>query len=109
MSSPISLHAIGSVRSTRKEVLDDNWDREKTFIELDGDNFSLDALSGLADFSHAEVLFFMNKVDPNKVEKTTRHPRNNTGWPKVGISEHRAKNRPNQIGLTVMVDSSHSS
>ena len=43
----------------------------------------------------------MNQVDPAKVEKTARHPRNNTAWPKVGIFAQRGKNRPNRIGSTI--------
>ena len=101
MRSPITLHSIGSVCSSRKEVIDDNWDQETTYIELDGDSFSAESLAGLSEFSHAEILFFMNKVDPNKVDKTARHPRNNTEWPKVGIFAQRGKNRPNRIGLTI--------
>ncbi|EPX56864.1 hypothetical protein D187_007299 [Cystobacter fuscus DSM 2262] len=43
----------------------------------------------------------MDQVDPAKVEKTARHPRNNTDWPKVGIFAQRGKNRPNQMGATI--------
>jgi len=56
---------------------------------------------GLVDFSHVEILFHMNQVDPGKIEKNARHPRNNPEWPKVGIFAQRGKNRPNQIGTTV--------
>ncbi|MFY0577499.1 SAM-dependent methyltransferase [Cystobacter fuscus] len=60
-----------------------------------------EALAGLTDFSHVEILFHMDQVDPAKVEKTARHPRNNTDWPKVGIFAQRGKNRPNQLGATI--------
>lgn len=97
----ITLNPIGTVHSSRKEVKDDNWDSESCFVELDKQHFSPEALAGLSDFSHAEMLFFMDQVDPSKVEKVARHPRNNTEWPKVGIFAQRGKNRPNQIGLTI--------
>ncbi len=97
----ILMTPIGFVRSTRKQIEDDLWDAEKVHIELDPEQFSGDVLEGLTDFSHVEILFYMNKVDPLKVEKTARHPRNNTDWPKVGIFSQRGKNRPNQIGLTI--------
>ena len=100
-SSPISLKPIGYVRSTRKQIEDDNWDAESMSIELDAEQFSEEALEGLASFSHAEVIFFMDQVDPAKVEKTARHPRNNKDWPKIGNFSQRGKNRPNQIGLTI--------
>ncbi|MGZ3782623.1 MAG: SAM-dependent methyltransferase, partial [Pseudobdellovibrionaceae bacterium] len=57
--------------------------------------------AGLLDFSHVEVIFYMDQVDPSKIEKTVRHPRNNAQWPKIGIFAQRGKNRPNQIGTTI--------
>jgi tRNA-Thr(GGU) m(6)t(6)A37 methyltransferase TsaA len=97
----ISLNSIGKVRSTRKNPEDDLWDREQVCIELDSSQFSPEALLGLVDFSHVEILFHMNQVDPSKIEKSARHPRNNLDWPKVGIFAQRGKNRPNQIGSTI--------
>lgn len=97
----ILLTPIGVVHSSRQKVEDDNWDAEQVYVELDTSRFSSEALMGLSDFSHVEVLFYMDQVDPAKVEKTARHPRNNTAWPKVGIFAQRGKNRPNQIGTTI--------
>ena len=97
----IQLLPIGKVRSSRKAIEDDNWDKETVFIELDRINFNEESLFGLKDFSHVEVIFHMDKVSPDKIEKSARHPRNNTSWPKVGIFAQRGKNRPNQIGTTV--------
>lgn len=92
---------VGVVNSSRKKIEDDNWDSETVFIQLNEAEFSGEALMGLSDFSHVEVLFYMDQVDPAKVEKTARHPRNNLDWPKVGIFAQRGKNRPNQIGTTI--------
>ena len=97
----ITMTPIGFVHSSRQKAEDDNWDSEQVRIELDVHQFSSEALIGLSDFSHVEVLFHMNQVDASKVEKTARHPRNNLNWPKVGIFAQRGKNRPNQIGLTI--------
>lgn len=101
MKKTIHLNSIGKVISTRSEIKDDNWDQENVFVELDSLEFSPEALAGLSDFSHVEIVFFMDQVEPAKVEKTARHPRNNTDWPKVGIFAQRGKNRPNQIGTTI--------
>jgi tRNA (adenine37-N6)-methyltransferase len=98
---PISMNPIGVVHSTRKNPEDDNWDAEKASIELDSTQFQKDALAGLNEFSHAEIIFYMHEVPPSKIESTARHPRNNPNWPKVGIFAQRAKNRPNQIGATI--------
>jgi len=97
----ISMKPIGVVRSSRNLISDDNWDEENVSIELDPVEYSAEALAGLSDFTHAEILFFMNKVESGKIEKTARHPRNNHDWPKVGIFAQRGKNRPNQIGATI--------
>lgn len=97
----VVLRPIGVVRSTRREVVDDGWDREHASIELDSARFGPEALVGLEAFSHVEVLFHMDRVDPARVERGARHPRGQTRWPKVGVFAQRVKDRPNPIGLTV--------
>jgi len=96
----ISICKIGTVHSTREVIQDDHWDQEDSYIELEED-FTQEALLGLDDFSHAEIIFFMNKVKQEKIEHSARHPRNRSDWPRIGIFAQRGKNRPNQIGLTV--------
>ncbi len=95
------MKPIGFVHSTRKKIEDDRWDSETMHVELDTQEFSAESLAGLSDFSHVEIIFYMDKFDPTKIEKTARHPRNNPDWPKVGIFAQRGKNRPNQIGTTI--------
>jgi|GEM_PF-118588 len=96
----ISIQPIGTVRSSRSDVRDDGWDSEQAHIELHA-SFGAEALAGLDTFSHVEVLFYMDRVEPTKIETGARHPRNNRDWPAVGIFAQRGKNRPNQIGTTV--------
>jgi tRNA-Thr(GGU) m(6)t(6)A37 methyltransferase TsaA len=97
----ISLNAIGTVRSSRGEIEDDDWDREMVYVELDSARFSDEALLGLSVFSHVEILFYMDRVEAQKIETSARHPRNNLDWPRVGIFAQRGKNRPNQVGSTI--------
>ena len=97
----IVLTSIGVVHSERKAVLDDDWDSIPVHIELDASRFTPEALQGLESFSHLEVLFFMDRVAPSRVETGSRHPRKNPAWPRVGIFAQRAKNRPNRIGATI--------
>ena len=92
---------IGVVHSTRTIPMDDDWDEVEAHIELDAAQFTPEALRGLEEFSHAEVLFCMNKVERSSIVRGTRHPRNNPDWPEVGIFAHRARMRPNRIGATV--------
>lgn len=97
----ISLIPVGIMRSTRSKPSNDNWDVEEVRVELDPTQFMPEALAGLAEFSHAEVIFFMNQVEPAAVERAARHPRNNPNWPTIGIFAQRGRNRPNRIGVTV--------
>ena len=50
--SQTTVAAIGVVHSTRKEPIDDHWERERAEIELDARQFTDEALAGLASFSH---------------------------------------------------------
>lgn len=91
---------IGYVRGGRALAVDDDWGKERATIELDETRFGSEALAGLCDFSHAEIVFLFDKVPPEKIETGARHPRNRSDWPLVGIFAQRGKNRPNRIGLT---------
>jgi len=90
---------IGVVRSPRKDLSDDFWGGVEAQIVL-GEAFGEEAFYGLGDFSHVEVLFLMDRVDPAKVETGARHPRERPDWPLVGIFAQRGKARPNRIGLS---------
>jgi tRNA (Thr-GGU) A37 N-methylase len=97
---PVTLRPIGVVRSTRSAALDDDWDAVHSRIELDPDVVDEDATLGLDDFSHVDVVFLFDQVDPSGVCRGARHPRGNVAWPRVGILAQRAKDRPNRMGLT---------
>ncbi len=92
---------IGVVRNERAEPLDDDWDRVNSAIQLDLTLLGSDATDGLRTFSHVEVVFVFDRVEPGAIERGSRHPRGNQVWPKVGILAQRAKDRPNRIGTTV--------
>ena len=96
----IELQPIGFVQSSRSKVEDDFWGEEESCITLT-EEFSPDALKGLADFSHVEVIFHLSQVESVKIIQGARHPRNNTAWPEVGVFAQRTKNRPNRIGITM--------
>jgi tRNA (Thr-GGU) A37 N-methylase len=95
-----TLYPIGHVRGGRGEAVDDDWGASRAAIVLDPDRFTPEALAGLADFSHAEVIFVFDQVPDAKIETGARHPRNRSDWPLVGIFAQRGKNRPNRLGLT---------
>ncbi len=96
-----SITAIGHVVSSRKEPLDDHWDKESTHIVLDTNVVGEDAAVGLDTFSHVEVIYLFHKVPDEKIVTGARRPRNNPDWPLTGILAQRAKNRLNKIGATI--------
>jgi len=41
------------------------------------DDVSIEALDGIEEFSHVEVVFVFDRVDSAKIVSGARHPRNN--------------------------------
>jgi len=97
----IQLSPIAVVRNSRSEIEDDNWGDVISVLELDS-SMPEDALAGIDDFSHAEIIYYFHLVPDSKIESGSRHPRNNMDWPKVGILSQRGKNRPNKLGATIV-------
>ena len=107
----IEMRPIGVVRSPRSEAIDDDWGAIESVVALDGARLGRagdgvaagDDLptAGLDAFSHVEVVFLFDGVDPDAVCTGARNPRGNPDWPRVGILAQRAKDRPNRIGVTV--------
>lgn len=97
----VVLRPIGTVRGGRDQPIDDDWGESRARLELDPARFTPDALAGLADFSHAEVIFLFDRVPEEKIETGARRPRGRADWPLVGIFAQRGKNRPNRLGVTV--------
>ena len=96
-----SIRPIGVVRSPITMRADDCWAGLISVIELDAQQFTPECTIGLAEFSHAEIVFLFDRVAPEKVFTGSRHPRDRQDWPKTGIFAQRAKDRPNRIGVTV--------
>jgi tRNA-Thr(GGU) m(6)t(6)A37 methyltransferase TsaA len=97
----ITLEPIGHVRDARADAVDDYWGDATSRVVLN-DSVGLDALDGIEQFSHVEILYLFDRVPEEKIWRGARHPRNNLAWPKVGILAQRAKNRPNRIGSTIV-------
>lgn len=96
---PIRLEPIGHVRNARRQVEDDRWGGIISEIEID---LGAEAIEGIEEFSHAEIVFYFDRVDPGNIERGARHPRGNPAWPRVGILAQRGKDRPNRLGLTIV-------
>jgi tRNA-Thr(GGU) m(6)t(6)A37 methyltransferase TsaA len=97
----IELRPIGAVRSPVAEPGDDIWGGVQCRIDLDSSRFTAECLTGLADFSHVEVVFFFHRAPECEITAESRHPRNRLDLPKVGFLAQRGKERPNRIGVTI--------
>ncbi|MFT5286159.1 MAG: tRNA-Thr(GGU) m(6)t(6)A37 methyltransferase TsaA [Planctomycetota bacterium] len=94
------LEPVGTVEAVRSHAEDDYWGDEQACIQL-ASRFTSDALQGLEEFSHVEVMFVLHEVEPSKIVTGVRRPRLNPAWPEVGIFAQRVKNRPNRIATTI--------
>lgn len=95
----IQLEPIGHVRGGRVENEDDAWGGVEAAIEL-AEHLPPEALQGLDAFSHALVVFHLDRIDPAKVHTGARRPRGDPAWPLVGILAQRGSPRPNRLGVT---------
>ncbi|HET6509810.1 MAG TPA: SAM-dependent methyltransferase [Baekduia sp.] len=100
MAPAFEVVPVGVVVGGRDEVRDDDWDAERAILRLDAGRFGPEAVAGLDAFSHLEVVYLFDRVDPAGVETGARHPRGNRDWPRVGIFAQRAKDRPNRLGVS---------
>lgn len=96
-----SVRPVAYIRNERSEALDDKWDDVISTVELAADVPS-EALWGLGDFSHVEIVFFADWADDVPPGPWHRRPRGNPDWPDVGVFAQRNKDRPNRILLTTV-------
>ena len=96
----MTVRPIGWVRSSCAAAVDDFWGGTVARIELDASQFPAEALAGLADFSHVQIIYSFHQVNPASIVTAAEHPRENPAWPKVGIFAQRKKSRPNRLGLS---------
>ena len=97
----IPVEPIGYVQASRTRPQDDFWGGMESCITLT-EEVDPAALDGIEEFSHVEILFVFDRVEPDGVVRGSRHPRNNPLWPKVGVFAQRGRNRPNRLGSTIV-------
>ncbi len=95
------MRPVAYIRNERSEALDDNWGEIVSTVELAQDVPS-EALQGLDEFSHVEIVFFADWAQDVPPGPWHRHPRGNEEWPDVGVFAQRNKDRPNRILLTTV-------
>jgi tRNA (adenine37-N6)-methyltransferase len=102
MNERWDLSVIGRVRNGRVSTDDADWGAVESRLEL-APEFA-PGLTGLDQFSHAIVVFYMPD-DPDgesAPERWTRRPRGRADMPEVGVFAQRGRMRPNPIGITVV-------
>ena len=97
----IALDPIGYVRAERNEIRDDWWGDAVSIIEL-VKPYGPDSLLGLDQFSHAEIIFVFDRLEPAELVRGASRPRGNPDWPLVGVFAQRTKHRPNRLGATMV-------
>ena len=97
----IIMTPIGVVRNHVADRKDTSWGDDISSIKLDKQYAG--GLKGLEDFSHAIVLFHLDKAKYEQEKHLQRRPQNREDMPLVGIFSQRGKDRPNRIGMTSVV------
>jgi tRNA-Thr(GGU) m(6)t(6)A37 methyltransferase TsaA len=96
----MNMEPIGVVRSPITAGVDEGWGEVVAEIQLvEG---LVPGLQGLADFSHALIVFFMHQSSFQPSSDLVRRPRGRADMPELGIFAQRAKHRPNPIGITAV-------
>ena len=94
----ISLNAIGYVSNQVENRKDTSWGEDISVIMLN-DELS-GGLHGIDEFSHAIIIYYLDKAKFDIEKHLERRPQNREDMPLVGIFAQRGKDRPNQIGIT---------
>lgn len=94
----IIMKPIGYVQNIVKNKKDVSWGNDVSTIILNDEYYT--GLKGLEDFSHAIIIFYLDKAEFQKEKHLQRRPQNREDMPLVGIFSQRGKDRPNKIGMT---------
>ena len=94
MQSIATVHSPfteGGVRISRRDIIAQIVVREDLAA----------ALTGIEEWSHLIVLFWMDRLAEKPCRLTT-HPRRRADLPEVGVLGTRGRERPNPIGLAIV-------
>ncbi|NLK86035.1 MAG: tRNA (N6-threonylcarbamoyladenosine(37)-N6)-methyltransferase TrmO [Clostridiaceae bacterium] len=94
----IEFESIGEVKNAVQNKKDTNWGSDVSQIVID-ERYEK-GLTGLSEFSHIIVVYYLDKARFSMDEHLVRRPQNREDMPMVGILSQRAKDRPNPIGIT---------
>jgi tRNA (adenine37-N6)-methyltransferase len=96
----INLTPIGFVRNAVTEPKGEDWQTITSEIIVNED--FKDALSGIDEFSHIIVIYWMHRTSPVERSIMKVHPKRNPNLPLVGVFATRSPARPNPIGIATV-------
>ena len=96
----ITMSPIGYVENNVQAKKDIAWGEDVSKIVLEKEYYT--GLSGLEDFSHAIIIYYLDKATYKREKHLQRRPQNRDDMPLVGIFSQRGKDRPNKIGMTAV-------
>jgi len=94
-SDVFKLKPIGVVRNNVKEPIFGGWKDIVSNLEINDD--FIGGLSGLEDYSHITVIYWLNLVGSCTL---THRPQGKHDVPEVGIFACRCPTRPNPLGIS---------
>ncbi|WP_264447257.1 tRNA (N6-threonylcarbamoyladenosine(37)-N6)-methyltransferase TrmO [Bacillus cereus] len=96
----VSMVKIGEVQSSIDEKVYRNWGSIISNIKIYPEYIG--GLTGLEDYSHAIVIFYMNDFQEENKQSWARKPRGLSDFDEKGCFAQRTKHRPNPIGITTV-------
>ena len=95
----VTLKAIGTVHNAVREGRQ-GWGQVTSEIELLPEH--TERLDGIEDYSHIQVIFYLDRVTRRERGMKKFHPRDREDLPLMGALATRSQRRPNPIGLTTV-------
>jgi tRNA-Thr(GGU) m(6)t(6)A37 methyltransferase TsaA len=97
----ITCTPIGIVKCAVTEMSQGGWSKVESEIHVDAQYAG--GLQGLAGFSHALVVFYLDRAHGfDAGTQLLRRPRGMADLPEIGVFAQRTKFRPNPIGVTAV-------
>jgi len=100
MMTEINLTPIGFVRNSVTEPKREDWESVISEIIINED--FKEALSGIEEFSHIIVIYWMHRISTSERSVLKVHPRRNQNLPLVGVFATRSPARPNPIAIATV-------
>lgn len=96
----INLTPIGLIKNAVTEPKQEGWQTITSEIIVNED--FRDALTGIDEFSHIIVIYWLHKTPASERLITKVHPKRNPNLPLVGVFATRSPARPNPIGIATV-------